>query len=259
MFIDIAALGAVCFLCFWALRREVDMHFLRVELPVRVVSVFFFLVLFRTYRTVWARAMASNYLRMLLACVMGSVSGSVFVYYWPSAESLQMKAITLAYAVASFVALLAVRSARGLVRDMFYAVDCSRLKGRSDVSRILVYGSGLRYRAFRRELVRTTSANDRMIVGLIDDDVYLRGRYIGGIKVMGTINEAERIIAETKADAVVIACEFPDEWLNVVRQILAPTGVRVSRFAFSETEIFPGVRAGASEKNRKEKKNEKDD
>ena len=150
----------------------------------------------------------------------------------------KIRAVTFVYAVASFVALLVVRSARGLVRDLFYAIDCSRLKGRDDVSRILVYGSGLRYRAFRRELVRTTAANDRMIVGLIDDDVFLRGRFIGGIKVLGTINEAERIIAETKADAVVIACEFSDEWLNVVKQILAPTGVRVSRFSSISTSML---------------------
>ena len=241
VFIDVVALAAVCLFCFWSLRREIDIHFLRVELPVRVASTFLFLVFLRTYRTIWSRAMASNYLRMTLACFLGSVAGSVFLYYWPSGDSLQMKAVTLVYAVASFVVLLAVRSVRGLVCDLFYAIDCTRLRGRTDVSRILVYGSGLRYRAFRRELVRTTAANDRMIVGLIDDDVCLRGRYIGGIKVMGTINEAPSVIAETGADAVVIACDFPDEWLRVVCKILEPTGVKVSRFAFSETSVCPGA------------------
>ena len=235
---------------------EIDKHFLRVELPVRVVAVFLFLVFFRTYRTVWSRAMASNYLRMLLACVLGAVAGSVFVYYWPSTESLQIKAITFVYAVASFTALLAVRSARGLVRDLFYAIDCSRMKSRKDVSRILVYGSGLRYRAFRRELVRTTAANDRMIVGLIDDDLCLRGRYIGGIKVFGTINEARSIIAETGADAVVIACDIPDEWLKVVREIIAPMGVRLSRFSFSEKEICPGDGKTLHKKTKKGKNEE---
>jgi len=254
VFIDIMALALVCFLCFWALRREVDMHFLRFELPVRVASVFVLLVVFRTYRTIWSRAMASNYLRLMLACILGAVFGSVFAYYWPGAGSEQIKAITLAYAISSFAMLLAVRSARGLVRDLFYAIDCSRLKGRGDVSKVLVYGSGLRYRAFRRELVRTTAANDRMIVGLIDDDVYLKGRYIGGIKVLGTINEAARIVSETGADAVVIACEFPDDWLKVVLSILGPLGVKVSRFSFSETVVSPGCgQTGFMDKKRKDR------
>lgn len=237
VFIDIVSLVAVFFVCYWATRREIDIHVIRVELPLRVVSTFMALVALRTYRTIWARAMPSNYMRMLIACLVGSVAGSVFVYYWPSADTQHLKVMTLAYAISSFVALLAVRSVRGLLRDVFYAIDCSRLKRSRDVSRILVYGSGLRYRAFRRELVRTTAANDRMIVGLIDDDVFLRGRYIGGIRVMGTINEARRIIDETNADAVVIACDFSDEWLKVVREILEPTGVRVSRFSFTETEV----------------------
>ena len=237
VFIDIVSLVAVFFVCYWATRREIDIHVIRVELPLRVVSTFMALVAVRTYRTIWARAMPSNYMRMLIACLVGSVAGSVFVYYWPSAGTQHLKVMTLAYAISSFVALLAVRSVRGLLRDVFYAIDCSRLKRSRDVSRILVYGSGLRYRAFRRELVRTTAANDRMIVGLIDDDVLLRGRYIGGIRVMGTINEARRIIDETNADAVVIACDFSDEWLKVVREILEPTGVRVSRFSFTETEV----------------------
>ena len=240
VFIDVVVLAAVCIFCFWLFRLEIDMHFLRLELPVRVVSVFLFLVFFRTYRTVWSRAMPSNYLRMALACFLGSVFGSVFVYYWPSSEAVQMKLVAFVYALAAFVALMSVRMVRGLVRDLFYAIDCSRLRGRGDVSRILVYGSGLRYRAFRRELVRTTSANNRMIVGLVDDDVYLKGRYIGGIKVMGTINEVESIVAETGADAVVIACDFSDDWMKVVMKLLEPTGVRVSRFSFSEIEVVPG-------------------
>ena len=237
VFIDVASLIAVFFVCYWATRREIDIHVIRVELPLRVVSTFMALVVVRTYRTIWSRAMPSNYMRMMIACLVGSVAGSVFVYYWPSASTQHLKVMTLAYAISSFVALLAVRSVRGLLRDVFYAIDCSRLRHRKGVSRILVYGSGLRYRAFRRELVRTTAANDRMIVGLIDDDVLLRGRYIGGIRVMGTINEARRIIDETNADAVVIACDFSEEWLRVVREILEPTGVSVSRFSFSETEV----------------------
>ena len=219
------------------MRMSFGVHTFRVEMPLRVVPVFLFLVTFRAYRTVWSRAMPSNYMRLLLACVLGSVTGSAAVYYWPSAAEFQLKTMTLAYAFASFVALLAVRTTRGLVRDLFYAIDCSRLRNRKDTSRILVYGAGLRYRAFRRELVRTAAANSRIIVGIIDDDALMRGRYIGGIRIYGTINEAKSIIDETNADAVVIACDIPDSWLKVVMEILAPTGVKVTRFSFSETPV----------------------
>ena len=234
---DVLALVGVYFFCAFALGLHSDEHALRSYLPVRVVSVFVFLVLFRTYRTVWTRAVGSNYLRLLLACVFGSVAGSVFIYYWPSMVAMRLNAVTFAFAILSFSALLVIRVFRGFVRDLFYALDCSRLKNRKDVSRVLVYGAGLRYKTFRRELVRTTSANDRIIVGLLDDNVFLKGRYIGGIRIYGTIQDAPEVINRLNVDTVVIACVVSDDWLQLIKEVLAPTGVKVTLFSFSETPV----------------------
>ena len=60
------------------------------------------------------------------------------------------------------------------------------------------------------------------------------------------IKDARSIIAETGADAVVIACDISDDWLKVVREIIEPMGVRLSRFSFSEMEICPGAGKTAS-------------
>ena len=237
VFIDILSLAVVFFVCMESLGLDADKHSFRSFLPARVIATFVFLVLFGTYRTVWSRAVGSNYVRLFVACVFGAIVGSVFIYYWPSMVPVRINTMTLAYATLSFLALLALRVFRGFVRDLFYALDCSRLKGRKDVSRILVYGAGLRYKSFRRELVRTTAANDRMIVGLLDDDVYMKGKYIGGIRIYGTINDAPAVINALNADAVVIACVVSDEWLKVVKQILDPTGVKVTMFSFSETPV----------------------
>ena len=237
VFFDLLTLAAVFFLCTWTLDIEHDVHAFRSYLPMRVFATFAFLVFFKAYRTVWSRAMGSNYFRLLLACAFGSIAGSVFIYYWPSMEGPKLNAMTLSYAVVSFLALMTIRMFRGLVRDLFYALDCSRLRNRKDVSRILVYGAGLRYRAFRRELVRTTAANDRMIVGILDDDVYLKGKHIGGIRIFGTINDAPEVINAVNADAVVIACDVSDAWLAVVKKILVPTGVKITKFTLSETDV----------------------
>ena len=237
VFFDILAMAGVYFLCEWVLNLDIDLHDLRTELPIRVASTFAFLVVLRTYRTVWSRALVSNYVRMLIACAAGAIAGSVFIYYWPSLSPTRLKAFTILYWALTFVALSSVRMVRGVVRDIFYALDCARIVGRKDVSRILVYGAGLRYRSFRRELVRKASGNNRIIVGMLDDDVCLRGRYIGGIKVLGTINQAPEIITEVNADAVVMACEAPESWMRVVRKILEPTGVKVSVFSFTEKPL----------------------
>ena len=49
--------------------------------------------------------------------------------------------------------------------------------------------------------------------------------------------EAPAIINELNADAVVVACEVSDQWLNVIRKTLAPTGVKITHFNFIEKEI----------------------
>ena len=239
---DVLVLVATFFIMLYAMGVPVTKPVCRVALPVRVASTFAALVFLRTYVTVWSRAMTSNFARMLVACAAGAVAGGVGVYYALGAEvgdarMADMVAATLIYFLLSFVLIASARLARPLARDIFYAIDCARLRDRKDVSRILVYGAGLRYRTYRRELVRKTAANDRIIVGILDDDILLRGQYIGGIKVCGTLMEAPEIINRLNVDTVVIACETTDSWLKVVRETLAPTGVKIMLFTFSEKEI----------------------
>ena len=239
---DVLALVASFFVMLYAMQLPVTKIECRVALPIRVAASFAFLIFFRTYVTVWSRAMTSNFARLLVAYAAGAIAGSVGVCCAPNVilddvAQAEVAGATLVYFLVSFLLIAAARLARPVVRDVFYSLDCARLKGRKDVSRVLVYGAGLRYRAYRRELVRTTSANDRMIVGLMDDDILLRGQYVGGIKVYGTLLEAPEIINRLNVDLVVIACEVTDSWLKVVKETLGPTGVKVTHFKFEEKEI----------------------
>ena len=184
---DVLALVASFFVMLYAMQLPVTKIECRVALPIRVAASFALLIFFRTYVTVWSRAMTSNFARLFVACAAGAIAGSVGVCCAPNVipddvAQAEVAGATLVYFLVSFLLLSAARLARPVVRDVFYSLDCARLKGRKDVSRVLVYGAGLRYRAYRRELVRTTSANDRMIVGLMDDDILLRGQYVGGAR-----------------------------------------------------------------------------
>ena len=241
VFADVVTLVIAFLLVHCALFGGFERRIALTVLPVRITAVFVSLAAFRTYSTVWGRAMLSNYMRLLVACFIGSAAATVIMYYaFPFNINRSVFAMTFFYAVTSAVGLILVRTARAVIRDLFYAIDCGRLVGRKDVSRILVYGSGLRYRTFRRELVRTTAANDRIIVGLIDDDILLRGHFIGGIKVLGTLMEAPEIINEVNADALVIACEVTPEWMKVVKKTLGPTGIKVTYFSFDESAVDCG-------------------
>lgn len=234
---DIVLLSLSFLIAAWAAKLHITSSTFHVAIPIRIAAVFVALVFFKTYTTIWSRAVTSNFLRLFLACCAGSIAGSVALYYLTSMELPEIKSMTTVFPLVSFILLSFTRIVRPLVRDVFYAIDRKRLVGRKDVSRILVYGTGLRYRAFRRELVRSASASSRIIVGLLDDDLLLRGHYIGGCQVMGTLHEASEIINRTNADTVVIAFAPTDEWLSVIRKMLGPTGVKLTQFSFSETSI----------------------
>ncbi len=236
---DIFLLISAYLALIWVAHIKVPGAAMRLGLILRVTTVFAFLVFFNAYRTVWSRAMLSNYLRLAAACFLGSLVGGAAVFYAPSTHALASVRFSITYGMAALLLLTLLRLVRAIVRDLFYAMDCARLKGRKDVSRILVYGAGLRYRTFRRELVRTASANTRIIVGLLDDDILLRGEYIGGMRIEGTLAEAPEVINRLNVDAVVIACVVDDNWLKVVRETLAPTGVKVSYFTFGERDLLP--------------------
>lgn len=235
--VDLLLLAGAYFICCRIFRFSQSEHTLRSYLMIRVFSVFVFLCIFKVYRTVWSRAVGSNFVRLIVACVFGTIFGTVFIYYWPSTVSSRLFAYSVVYMAISSLLLVSVRVFRVFVRDLFYAIDCARLRSDPNVSRILVYGGGLRYKTFRRELVRTTSANDRMIVGILDDDENMRGRYIGGIRIYGTIRDAPEIIKKLKVDSVVIACVIDERLLRVVKAMLAKTGVKVTMFSFSETRL----------------------
>lgn len=235
---DIVMIGLAYLVYVFIFNIDINADLLKTAFTIRLTTLLFFLFVMNTYRTTWSRAMLSNYIRLILAAFFGTVVSSVIIYYIPRFHTGNPIGSVLIFFLLTAVFLVSIRFLRAFVRDTLYALDCASLKSRKDVSRVLVYGAGLRYKAFRRELVRRSTTNDRIIVGIIDDDITLRGKYIGGIKIMGTLSEAPEIINEVNADQVVIACEIDEEWLGVIKDMLKNSKVKVTHFNFNEKEIM---------------------
>lgn len=205
-------------------------------LMIRMVPMFLSLIVFRTYATAWSRALLSNYVRLFAAVGCGSALSCVIVVLGNVPHS-HMLVFTMVYGAFALVGLIAVRMVRAMLRDLFYGLDAGRLAESSEAQRIVVYGAGLRYRSFRRELVRSSASGNRVIVGLIDDDLLLKDQYIGGLKVYGTLEQAPDIIRRLRADAVVVAAVLTPERRQIARQVFARCGVKATLFEFSETSL----------------------
>lgn len=233
---DILILSVTWYLTLVVFKIEPTARSFHTLLPLRVIPVFLSLVCFRAYTTVWGRAMLSNYIRLIASVMVGMLASMAMMLMLGYGEG-RMVAFPVVHFGLSLILLLSVRTVRQLMRDVFYLVQTKRMADNMSFSRTLVFGAGLRFRAFRREIVRKIMTERRVVVGIVDDDILLRGKYIGGLKVDGPHMDAKRIVKETKADSLVIACELAPERLHAVVESFKSCGLKISHFTFAETEL----------------------
>ncbi len=236
--VDILTLISVWIVSALTLSKPLTEAALRRGLALYTIPVFICLVFFRAYRTVWSRAQLSNYVRLVLAVVIG-VGIAVATIEFAQLPHTSLFMFSCLYAALAILALVSTRVLRAVVRDFFYSLDSGHLSDSEGSVRTVVYGAGLRYRAFRRELVRSVGddANRRVIVGLLDDDTLLRNQYIGGIRIFGTLEQAPTILPRLKADLVVVACKMTPERRADAKRILSGCNVKVVEWTFYERPL----------------------
>lgn len=251
---DIASLVVVWALAQILLRHPISARAFHVGVPVFVVPVFFALVLAGVYRTVWSRAQVSDFAAVVGAAFAGSaVSLAAIILFGLDVPG--RAPLAFIYASLAVFPLVGVRLLRETVRDGFYALERIRLASDPAVQNLLVYGAGLRFRAFRRELVRSTGRNRRIIVGILDDDPALRGRRVAGIPVVGSLADAESAVRDLSVDAVVIACQQDSARREVAVRLFRRLGLVVTLWSCEETVLAfaPPPPASSSTPNSKKK------
>ena len=239
---DLAAMCGAWMLANKLVHLPMDVAMMR-KMPLFVMPTFLAMAAAGVYRIVWPRAQSTDFARLLFSVLGGTgVSASVSIicnHFVPHLATL-----SFLYAGLAFFPMAGMRVFRAIARDSFFALERMRLSGDKSAERILVYGAGLRFRAFRRELVRSFGRNRRIIVGLIDDAPALRRRMVSGIPVLGSIASAASIIRDFRVQSVVIAAEMPEHRLAAAVRRLSRLGVNVSLWSCRETPLDPPAPAG---------------
>jgi FlaA1/EpsC-like NDP-sugar epimerase len=94
---------------------------------------------------------------------------------------------------------------------------------------------------FVRELVRNAYAGDRIIVGIVDDNPSLVGKYVGEVKVVGSRSDICDLVRSLAADSLVVACGLEEGELDRLSGELAPLGVKITVFGFGENPVSAPV------------------
>ena len=197
-------------------------------LPVLLFARYLAFIPFGLYRGVWRYVDARDAARIAGAVIVSELAAVGFLSLTLTRGDFP-RAI---FVIDALLCTLLVGASRFWERAAYRAVTSWREHGPR--RRVLVVGAGKSGRSFARELRETPG---QQIVGFVDDDPRLRHRRMLGVRVLGGVDEMERIVAESRPDIVFVAIPHaPNERLDFVLGACAESGVECH---FVRREIDP--------------------
>src|ERR671922_1864140 len=212
-------------------------HIFVVTLPVLLAARFALFIPFGLYRGVWRYAGAREATATIMAVGLSELAAYVFI----TASQPWGDFPQSVFVVDWLLCTILVGASRLGERALFRALTV--LKGREGVRRTLIVGAGRGGRSLLRELRETPG---EQVVGFVDDDPRLRRRRLQGAPVHGGSLEVERILRQTRPDAVLVTIpDAPRERLDFVVYGCAQAGV-TCHFVRRQTDLDPRVILGAT-------------
>jgi len=184
-------------------------------LPILLASRYVFFVALGVYRRVWRFATARDVVPIAVGCFGSAIAAYVILVALRPIGTFPAVEIFVIDAILCTLLVGASRLALRLLPET--AV------GRGERRRVLVVGAGRAGRSLARELREDRGAR---VVGFLDDNPRVRRRRILGVSVVGSLDEADRAIASTRADEVLVSIPgAPRERLELVTGAAESAGV----------------------------------
>jgi FlaA1/EpsC-like NDP-sugar epimerase len=197
-----------------------------IAVPLRLVIAYAFGV----YRFLWRYASLTELEYLLAACAVSGVLtfflGAVFIH----ATGLAPHRLPYGFLLSDVVFTIGAMAGPRLGLRILSHRGTNR---KGTPKRLLIAGAGELGQSILRDL-RVSSINLQPI-GFVDDDFSKRGQSMGGVEVLGAIDDIKAIVRELQVDEIVIAIGAVRG--PVVRRIVqATTGTNV------EVRIVPAIR-----------------
>ena len=194
--------------------ENMDMAFLRYEvqtLPLHLIVTLLVFLMFRLYQSVWRFASTAEMMNVVGACTSSIVLEVIYMVI------LKIR-MPISYYFIKYILLIAgamgIRVADRLVQTWLEIYGIERKDSRD---RIMVVGGGDAGALIIKE-IQNSHYLDQQVCCIIDDDPLKQGKYIRGIKVMGTREDICRLAFELKINEIIVA--MPSVPKTQVRDIL---------------------------------------
>jgi len=184
-------------------------------LPILLGARYVFFVALGVYRRVWRYATARDVVPIVIGCAGSAVVAFLILVALRPIGSFPALQIFVIDAVLCTVLVGASRLALRLLPETFGQPGAR--------GRVLIVGAGRAGRSLARDL---REGRDARVVGFLDDNPRVRRRRILGISVVGSLDEAERAIASSRADEVLVTIPAaPADRLDLVVQAAERAGI----------------------------------
>jgi len=162
-------------------------------LPIVLGARYVLFVALGVYRRVWRYATARDVVPIVIGCFGSAVAAYLILVALRPIGSFPAVQIFVIDAILCTVLVGASRLALRLFTET--------VGHRGGRERVLIVGAGRAGRSLAREL---REGRDARVVGFLDDNPRVRRRRILGISVVGSLDEADRAIASSRVDEVLV-------------------------------------------------------
>ena len=234
------------------------------QIPLWVGIPFLCLLVARTYSRVWSRARVSEYVILSVALSIGILIAaglsSLTDSFSPAVRMISIDAgsvsnMTILVGQTSergfgqqivihlFASLVLIAGMRALPRAIQDAMTWYALRdtvAREGIPPALIYGAGnnctlyLTEQSFRQ----IGTQEPVVVVGMLDPDINLKGRYVHGYKVFGTLAEASAIIEKHGIQWIIVTTPPDEEALEQLRELGTRHQLTLTQWRMGSRALF---------------------
>lgn len=200
------------------------------QIPIWVGVPFLLLAVTRTYQRIWSRARPTEYVLLgfaLLAGILAAAGFAIVAAQPPPPLSVMVLNLdgpgdpsivmgqsagnwllwqVLVYIGCAVPLVLGTRLLPRVIQDAVGLAGSRRHRADGSAHHVLLYGAGFSTSLYLMDRSFTPAGEQegQKILGLLDDDPLLNGRYVGGYRVLGGIAHLPDLIAARRIDEIVL-------------------------------------------------------
>lgn len=195
----------------------------------------------RTYKRYWMRASSSDYIRLAELLFAGHLMNFIIQYFVHRAGIKDFKiflAQYLIYFLLSSAFIVIERMFLRYIRTAFMKNLYLKNHHHESVPKAIVYGGGLRCRYYLTERFSTIEHDPIDVIGIIDDMPAMRGQYVYGHKVLGSIDDLDEIYKKKPFARLIISSKkISDAKKQIVKNFGEKYKINVTDIVFEEKQI----------------------